>query len=114
MQQNHVQISHQILVFITREFTKSTKQPTRSQELRSTELMFVLLVRHGRQRSEKMHPKKVVMIKRVSSVDGIMGIREEESTFKKNPREIIYSQPTLFDNTFGGQSGQRTVWSCLS
>jgi hypothetical protein len=80
----YAQMSHQILAFIAREFTKSTKQPTRSQELRSAELMFMLLVRHGRQKSERMNPKRDMMIKRVSSVDGVMGIRGEENTPENN------------------------------
>lgn len=77
--------------------------------------MFMLLVRHGRQQSEKMHPKRAVMIKIVSSVDGVMGIREEENSREKKPGRAIYATRTLFDDMFGGQSagGEAIVWSCL-
>jgi hypothetical protein len=58
---------------MAREFTNNMKQPTRSQEHRSTDPMFILLFFHGRQTSEWMHPKKAVAVKRASSVEGVMG-----------------------------------------
>jgi hypothetical protein len=69
---SYAQMSHQILAFIAREFTKKTKQPMRSQELRRTELIFMLFVCHDRQQSERMHPIKAATIKRASSVDSVM------------------------------------------
>ena len=72
----YAQISHQILAFIASEFKKKTEQPTKSQELRTTEQMFMFF-RHGKQDSARMHPKRVITVKRVSSVDGVM-MRTEE------------------------------------
>lgn len=60
------------MAFIAREFTKKTRHPTRSQEMRRTELMFILFVCHDRQQSERRHPKRAATIKRVSSVDSVM------------------------------------------
>lgn len=71
--QKHSQISHQTAAFMARKFTSNVKQPTRSHELKSTDPMFMLLVRHGRQASERMHPKRVAMAKRASSIEGVMG-----------------------------------------
>ena len=83
-------MSHQIVAFITREFTNNIKQPTRSQELKSTDPMFMLSIFHGMQTSERMHPKRVVMVKRVSSVGGVMkGTRGGNSN--KCPRHIFYT-----------------------
>ena len=84
-------MSHQIAVFMTREFTNNTKQPTRSQELRSTELMFMLSTCHDMQTSERMDPKRVVAVKRASSVGGVMrGTRGNGSN--KFPQHIIYTK----------------------
>lgn len=71
-------MSHQISVFIAREFTRKTRKPTRSQELRSKELMFALSICHGRQQSERMHPRRVIIVKRVSSVV-MKDVRERDS-----------------------------------
>jgi len=88
-------MSHQIVAFMTREFTHSTKQPTRSQEFRSTELMFVLLICHGRQTSERMHPKRVVTVKRVSSVGGVMRYRRgRETVVPTNGCDILFIPST--------------------
>ena len=111
--QNYSQMSHQILAFIAREFTNNTKQPTRSQELRSTEPIFMLLTCHGIQSNEKMHPKRVLRVKRVSSVWGVMRCtrgRERELFWQMSSTYYLYrtSRPTLFDDASGGQSaGQK-------
>jgi len=56
-------MSHHIAAFIAREFTNKMKQPTKRQEVRRAETVFVLLACHGRQTSERMHLKRVVMVK---------------------------------------------------
>jgi len=97
-------MSHQIVAFVTREFVDSVKQPTRSQELRRTEPVFMLLICHGMQTSERMHPKKVVVVKRVSSAGGVM--RGTGGNYSdKCPRHIICTKCVglLFDDASGGQ-----------
>lgn len=80
---NHSQISHHIPASIAREFTNNIKQPTRSQEYRSTDPVLMPLIRHGRQTSERMHPKRVVIVKSVSSVGAIGYTRERGGWFRQ-------------------------------
>lgn len=75
--------------------------------------MFIMLVRHGRQKSKKMHPARVMMIKRVSSVDGVMGIQEEENVCKDAARRVICTTHP-FRQHIWRTIGQKIIWSCLS
>jgi len=109
-------MSHQIVALVTREFADSVMQPTRSQALRRAEPMFTLSICHGMQTSERMHPKRVVVVKRESSVEGVM--RSTRGDYSdKYPRHIIYTKrpSLLFDDASGGQLERSTIiWSCLS
>lgn len=69
--------------------------------------MFMPFIFHGRQTSEWIHPKRALVIKRMSSVWGVMGYtRGGERFIPRNALDILFIptvQPTLFDDTSGGQ-----------
>lgn len=75
--------------------------------------MFMLLVRHGRQKSARREPERVMRIKRMSSVDGVMGIRDEENSLEKKPGHVIYPMRP-FRKHIRRTIGERVVCSCLS
>ena len=109
-------MSHQIKAFMAMEFTNNIKQPTRSQELRRTKSMSMLLICHGRQANERMHPERVVVVKRASSVEGVMkGTRGRgRERFRKSHRHIIYTgrlRPRLL--TTHPADNQRRTNDCL-